>query len=236
MDVISASILVILGSSLGLIGLGLVAGFSPVLYLAQASAAAKSRAPEHAMITLMIGVLASTVLIGLLFLFFHPDTLSYFFEKALGPLLVSSWFHVILGVSFIAMGLWGLSAPPIPKNKKPTSSTPNAPWLLFSAGFLKTLLSPSSAVAIFFATQLIVRSEGGLVTQAILVAIFLTGSLLPFAILYGVWKKSPDTIDTSSEVLTQWLQKIHYRELTSLAIVSAGILIVAAALIGQSLT
>lgn len=235
MNVVFEALLIILGSSIGLIGLGLVTGFSPVLYLAQVAGAAKSHAPEHAMRGLLLGVLFSTIAMGLLFQFFQPSTLAYFFNTTVTPVILSSSFHVLLGLIFIAIGLRALLAKPRIKPISDESPATGA-GVLFGAGFAKTLISPSSVLSIFFATQITIHSAGGLVTQIILALIFLVATLAPFIALYILWQKSPEALEIKTNEIVQRLEFIHYRLLIGLITTASGIIIISLVLISQSLS
>lgn len=231
MAVIFESFFIIIGSSLGLLLLGLATGFSPVLYVAQIAGAAQSKRPTHAMRSLIAGVLVGTLLPALLFAFFNPSTLTQLFDMTVKPVIVSAWFQVILGSLFIIAGLWTLATSPRQKKKPVSGASKKGPWVLFGAGVLRTMTSASGLVSIYFATQILFRSAGGPLTVAIPALIFLIGVLLPFAILYALWQKSPGSLEEKSERLVNRLSRIRYRPVVGTLVTLAGVLTVVAPII-----
>ena len=137
------SLWVFVSAIIAMILLGMVAGFSPTLYITQIGIASKAKRARSLMLSLMAGVLLAIIVLSILFQFFQPDSLHNFIDSDPSALLVSTIFNIVIGVIFILGGLWYINKKPnrINKSEKPTSKSSYV--ALVSLGFFRTFASIS---------------------------------------------------------------------------------------------
>lgn len=223
-----------IATSTGLIGLGLVVGFSPILYAAQASLIAKPKTAKISMFLLMAGVLVGTIGLGILFLFFQPNVLARFVSSTLHIILVSSLFYLVAGVGFIIAGLhFFRRATQRTKKPKKEAASPTGRWAIFSLGAGKTMLSASGAASIFIASGIIIQSPFTLLLDLVLAVIFLASVIAPFIAIYAIWRYSPKALDSLISQAQKVIRKVHIERLFGYIFIALGALIIALTLATQ---
>lgn len=223
--IVNIFILFILGI-IAVIILGLVAGFSPTLYLAQVTTAAlKKKNNYKTTVSLAAGVVAATVILLVLFQIFSLSSLLDIIDSTVRALLVSVVFNIVVGLLFIFGGLRYLhtsdaknaydASPKSIKKYKGTSA-------LFGFGFIKTSISISGVTAIFVGGNIIASASGGFLERIILTLIFLAASIAPFfALLYFLDRKPEQLTSIVNKVKIQ-LSKFNYRTTVGVASVILG--------------
>lgn len=211
---LSVIILFILGIIAVLI-LGLIAGFSPTLYVAQITTAAiKNKAHHKTTISLISGVLFATVVLLILFQVFSLSSLLTIIDSTVRALLVSVIFNIVVGLLFIFGGLRYLRTSDTkkaydadPKKFKKYSGSAT----LFGFGFLKTLTSISGATAIFIGGNIIASTSGVFFERAVLTLVFLVATIAPFLALFLFLQRKPEQLVEVVNKIKSRLSKINYR-------------------------
>lgn len=185
---------VLVGTIIGLIVLGTTASFSPTLY-ALTAAVSQSKASSELLRSKLYGIVIGILFLAALFQFFHPDALVAVFNSTITALVISTWFHLIIGGLFIATGIMQLQ----PTNN--TAPTPQATpvraknrWATASIGFAKTSFKLSAVASVFVATRIIFEASPLAVGRLLLFGVFIAAALAPFIALYMLFKRSPGLI------------------------------------------
>ena len=207
---------------IAMIILGLVAGFSPTLYITQIGIASTAKRARWLMISLMAGVLMGIIFLSVFFQFFQLDNLRTFIDKDPYALIVSVVFHAIIGAAFIAGGLWYVNKKPnrIKEDKKTVSKSRYI--ALVSLGFFRTFASVSGAAATFFASGIISSANTDIATRIILTIIFLAATITPFVLIIGALKRYPKKIERVLEWLKVQLHRFNYKLIIGVGAVLIG--------------
>ncbi len=186
---------ILIGTIFTLLTLGIVASFSPTLY-ALTAAVSQSKQSSQLLRSKLYGIVIGILFLSTLFQFFHPDALVNVFNSTVAALVISTWFHIILGAIFIAHGIMKLQSPAIRPTPAPSEQSPKAQgrWATASIGFFKTSLKLSAVASVFVANRIIVEASPLVVGRLILFAAFITAALIPFVGLYFLFKRYPRTI------------------------------------------
>lgn len=215
------SIWLFISAVIAMVILGLIAGFSPTLYITQIGVASASKRARPYMIALMIGVLSGIILLSILFQFFQLDTLHTLIDSTINALLVSIIFNGLIGIIFIVAGFWYLNKKPnrIDEHKKPAAKS--GYWALVSLGFFRTFASISGATATFLASGIIVDTQIGAINRLLLTVIFLAAAVAPFVLILFTMKRRPEKIQAVLEWLKAKLTRFNYKVIIG----AAGILV-----------
>jgi len=216
------SLWVFVSAIIAMILLGMVAGFSPTLYITQIGIASKAKRARSLMLSLMAGVLLAIIVLSILFQFFQPDSLHNFIDSDPSALLVSTIFNIVIGVIFILGGLWYINKKPnrINKSEKPTSKSSYV--ALVSLGFFRTFASISGATATFFASGIISGAKVDIIGRLFLTATFLATTLAPFVIILIVMKRHPSKVERVLDFLKAQLHKFNYKLIIGVGAVLLG--------------
>ena len=215
MDGFLSTIILLVIGVIAVIILGLIAGFSPTLYIAQITTAAiKKNAYKKTTVSIISGVLVATIVMLILFQTFSLNSLVTIIDSTVRALLVSVVFNIIVGLLFIFGGLRYLHTSDTKKAydadpkklKKYSGST-----ALFGFGFLKTLTSISGATAIFIGGNIIASTSGIFFQRIILTLVFLIASIAPFLALYIFLQRKPEQLTSAVNKIKIRLKNINYR-------------------------
>lgn len=218
------TILVLINVSIGLVGLGLITGFSPTLFVTQAGLATRrSKALTH-MLALIAGVGVGTLLLAILFRFLNSDTVFGVIDSAISASIANAWFNISVGVICIVGGLVYSTR----KNATRPDSTPKVDVArtsytgVISFAAAKTILSASGAAAVFLAVNLIVDANRGFIASLIMLAVYLAATLLPFWLILFIGIKSPTRLQRIKKSMGSISQRSDYRRIVGLIITVIG--------------
>ena len=221
-DIISA-LFIFVSTLISVSILGLVAGFSPTLYVAQVAMASKSKHPITYTIALMAGVLLAVLLLIILFQTLHLDTLLSFIDTTVRAVTVSVIFNLLVGAAFIWGGIWYLRHQQIPKVTKKTHMKQTGGILsMFGLGFARTLVSVSGVTATYIAGNIIANVSIGIGEHIIYTLIFFAASIVPFFGIIIYMQKNPDRLLQVTEELRQLLHKTNYRLIVGVGAIILG--------------
>lgn len=208
---IADTIWLLIGGIIVTIILGLLAGFSPTLYMTQIGIGAQIKRNLPYMISIMIGVIVALVILTILFQFFHLNTLIEFIDTTIQALLVSVLFNVMIGTALIIGGIWYVryEGPDTPKPPQPHKKSGYA--ALISFGFFRTFVSISGVTATFIASNVIAEASPGIVLRIVLTLIFLAAAIVPFVGIIFLLKLNPDRLTSTTNSIKILLKKLNYR-------------------------
>lgn len=210
-----------IGAVLAMVLLGIIASFSPTLYVTQIGISAASKRARSLMISLMVGVVLGLILLSVLFQFFQLDTLRSFIDSSISALIVSVAFNILIGLAFIIAGFWYINKKPnrIEKEKKPLAKS--GYWALISLGLFRTFFSISGATATFLASGIISDIRVGLITHLLLTAVFVAAAIAPFLLILVSMRLYPERVEHVLDWFKSQLVRFNYK----VVIGAAGILV-----------
>jgi len=216
-------VIVFVSTLISLVVLGLVAGFSPTLYIAQITVSTKSKQEKPYTLALMIGVVSAIFLLIILFQIIHLDTLLAFIDTTLRALVVSVIFNVVVGAALIYGGIYYLThraAPkPIEDKKKMKKSSVIG---IASFGFIRTFLSVSGVTATYIAGNLIANLSVTLTERLVYTCVFLATTIIPLALIVILVKRNPTRLAGITETTRLLMDKLNYRVIVGYAVIIFG--------------
>lgn len=214
---------ILIGTITGLIALGVVASFSPTLY-ALTAAVSQSKKPAELLRSKLYGIVIGILFLSALFQFFHPDALVNVFNSTVTALVISTWFHIIIGGIFIATGLMRLQSPAVRvPNQTPRTTTLSGRWATASLSFLKTSFKLSAVASVFVATRIILEASSLAIGRLILFAVFIAAALAPFVGLYILFRRAPRLIVKSRAQLSGIRRRLGTSRVVAYVSVCAGV-------------
>jgi hypothetical protein len=214
MDPFISFLLLLILTFLGVIVLGLIAGFSPTLYIAQAALSTKKSAAKRYTYSLIAGVLAAVVVLMVAFQYFNLSTLLSTVESAVDALFISTIFNLFIGVLFILAGVFYLKT----RNRThaydadtKTIKKAGGSSAFFGFGFAKTFLSVSGATAVFIGGNIIANVNTDIVVRALFTAAFLIATVIPFWFILYLIRKNPERVDMLVYKVKSRLKTVNYR-------------------------
>jgi len=191
--------------------LGIIAGFSPTLYITQVGIGVKNKKVPY-MISIMIGVVGALIVLTVLFQFFQLNTLIQYIDETVRALLLSVVFNILIGAAMIVGGVWYIKhRNHDPEVKSPKKIKKAGYAALISFGFLRTFLSITGISSTFVASNVIAEASPGIITRIVSTIMFLAASILPFVAIIFLLKSNPEKLDTVVDFIKKMLNKFNYR-------------------------
>ncbi len=206
-------LLLFIATSISVTILGLLAGFSPTLYIAQITAGV-SKHPKSDFrytIAIMIGVVIAIILLMFLFQIFHLETLLNFINSTVSALAVSVIFNILVGIALIFGGFWYINYSETPKTKLKNMKSAGGLSAMAGLGFARTFLSISGVTATFIAAGIISNASSYWPERIALTLIFLAASIIPFAAILYVLRRNPAKLHNAIVAVKKLLKKFNYR-------------------------
>lgn len=216
-------VIVFVSTLMSLVVLGLIAGFSPTLYIAQVGLASKAPKAITHTIALMTGVLTAILLLIALFQAVHLDTVLGYIHTTVQALTVSIVANILIGIALICGGLHYLRHREIPQAKDTAAELKQAGSFvgLMGLGFIRTLLSIGGVTATYIAGNLIANIGTELAEQVVYTVFFLGVTIIPFVGIIVLIRKNPSRLAALTQSTQALLERMNYR-----LIVGAGAIIV----------
>lgn len=202
--------------------LGLLAGFSPTLYVTQIAVASKSKQPVAYAVSLMIGVLAAILLLIILFQTLHIDTLLRVIDTTVRAVTVSVVFNLIVGAIFIYGGIWYLRHQEIPKPKPTKTKKAGGIASIFGLGFVRTFVSVSGVTATYIAGNIMANVSDNFIENIVYTLVFLAAAIVPFVGIVLYMRKSPKRLVALTDKLNDLLRRSNYRQVVGVGAVILG--------------
>ena len=222
MDVIY-TLVVFISTLISVSVLGLVAGFSPTLYVAQVAITSKTKQPVAYAASLMSGVLAAVLVLILLFQVIQLDSLILIINSTVNAITLSVAFNMMVGAGFIVAGAVYLKHKEVLKAPKPSKAKQTGGIVsVFSLGFVRTFVSITGVTAIFFAGNIISNVSINLVERIVYTLVFFGAAIVPFIGIVIYMKKSPERILIATNKFRLWLQRINFRLIAGVGAIILG--------------
>lgn len=229
MDELFSFIIIFISSLIGLIALGLAAGFSPTLYVAQVAMADKEKKHSAYSIAIMAGVIAAIILLILLFQTIRLNTLITFIDTSLHALTVSVLFNMFVGTALLLGGIHYLrtldNKDTRPKNTKAKQT--GGVIGLFGLGFVRTIISISGITATYLAGNIIGDVSGSIIDRLIYTLVFLFATIVPFLAIVLLLRNNPRRLKKITKRFKAWLSQFNYHLIGGLAAIIVGVSIIA---------
>lgn len=225
----------IVGYTVLLISVGLVASFSPTLYVTQVGILSRSNHPKRHGLTLLAGVLAGITVAALLFEFIQPDTIRTFLSDAFNTIVTNQDFYLGFGLLFGGAALWCLlrRKPADKPKKKSTNKKAATASGIFSFAFAKILVSITALTATFLAIRILNTIELPTAIRLLIFPVFLTGVSVPY--LGALWARLGHRKDLFKHLqkFSERISEYNYRLILGIVFAVASGLFLLAALISQ---
>jgi len=218
-----STVIAVLGAIFALIGLGLIVGFSPVLYVTHLTVLSKATRPIRQSVILLSGVASAVVLLVALSNFIQPDTLREVTRSTLITLTTTHWFDFTAGALFIIGGLYylfNLHKEPS-KVRKAKKHTIGANSGLYAIGLFKTMGSLSGFAALLFSVRFIHEVSVNILVEILLFIVLLIATILPFVGLLLVRLYHPQTFKGIQRLITK-MTAYNYRTYVGVVLVAIG--------------
>ncbi len=234
MEVIVSSVWGFVAALFSLILLGLITGFSPVLYAAQASFIAHPKTARRSMRALIYGVILGTVVLGLFFLLFQVSILTDLLNSALQALIISALIQFTIGAMLITVGV-GLLKKAHRKEyfTNPLRNNPTGTWGIIGFAAIKTLFSAGGAASTFVASGIVKSAGAAVIGELILAAVFIAAVIAPFVAVYLIWRTSPSHFEAIADSLKKRFRRLRYQAILATAFIILGTGVVAFTVISR---
>ncbi len=214
-DDVVYTIIVFVSTLISVSILGLVAGFSPTLYVTQIAITSKVKRPVAFAAALMSGVLVAVLTLIILFQVIQLDALIALIDTTVRAIILSVVFNMLVGIGFIYGGIWYLrhqTISKVPKIPKPTKTKRTGGLIsVFSLGYIKTFISITGVTATYFAANIIANVSLNLVERVVFTLVFFAVAIVPFIGIVIYMRKSPERILKATTQFQDVLHRINYR-------------------------
>lgn len=207
---------------LGVSTLGLVAGFSPVLYIAQITMGTKAKRLKLYTGWLIAGVLAAILLLIALFQTLHLDTLVTIIDTTVHAITVSVIFNIFVGLAFIYGGFWYLRHQEVSKPKSPKLRKTGGSLTVLGLGFVRTFTSISGITATYIAGNAIANVSVSLIERLLFTALFLVATIIPFIAIVILMRKEPHKLMRAITYIRKQMTRLNYRPVVGVGAVIFG--------------
>jgi len=207
---------------LGVSALGLAAGFSPVLYIAQITMGTKSKRLKLYTGWLIAGVLAAIILLIALFQTLHLDTLITIVDTTVRAVTVSVLFNIFVGLAFIYGGFWYLRHQEVSKPKSPKLRKTGGSLTVLGLGFVRTFTSISGITATYIAGNAIANVSVSLIERLLFTALFLVATIVPFIAIVILMRKKPHQLMRAVAYIRRQMTQLNYRPVVGVGAILFG--------------
>ena len=206
--------------------LGLIAGFSPTLYITQIAITTKVKKSTPYVIAIMAGVIVAILLLLVLFQFVTRETLMTIIGDSVRAVTVSVAFNLIIGTLFICIGVRYLQPKTTHRSKTPQLGRIGGLGSIFGLGFFRTFASFSSITATYIAGNIIARASHGFIENTLFTFLFIVATIIPFIAIILSLQSGSRHLLRLSDSLGSRLKKLNYRRMIGVVAVGLGISII----------
>ena len=225
-----------IGTTLGLFGLGLVMGFSPTLYGVTLHVLTRTPSPPNPIRSvgwMTAGLATASTLLLLLFRVVDPETLIAVWRGRFEALLVARAVDLAAGVLLIAAGVvvWLLRTRP----RRPRRAHVHDAGAreMFLIGFANTVIGVSGIATMYVAGRLLTAASPDWFVRVLVYLVFLVGVVGPYlGVAYG-WERLPGLARALTRVVDR-LERTDLRPALAVALVGVGVVFVVLGIVGHA--
>lgn len=228
MDEIAGLLILFIIALVSIVIAGLIAGFSPTLYIAQAAISmhADKKGAKHYTYMIIGGVLLAIVLLLVFFQTINLDTLLSVIDSSVDALFVSVSFNAVVGLLFIFGGMMYIRSRKTEKtyetSTKKKAKKAGGMSAAFGLGLTKTFLSISGVTAVFIGGNIIASTANTFVDHIIYTLVFLAAAVAPFLVMLYFIQNSPQKLQGVIDSVKNRMTKVNYRLTVGVAAIILG--------------
>ncbi|KAA1422486.1 hypothetical protein FE697_015240 [Mumia zhuanghuii] len=226
-----AAVLVV-GTLVSLVLLGLATGFSPTLIALQVAVLARSPGSLRRGLIVAGGVATGALILTLLLQVTNPDAWERLFSGRVRSLLLQRAFDLTAGVLFVIAGLWVL------RNRHATvdhtavrtaSRLLDRPRSLFGFSAANTVIGVSAAASAYLVVRLAREASSAGILQVLVYVGFAMAAALPYLLMAWGTERFP-ILSRAVDRMTGWIRSRSWRTVGGVLLVAVGGLLVVASL------
>jgi cytochrome c biogenesis protein CcdA len=226
----------VIGTALGLLGLGFVMGFSPTLYGVTLHVLTRSPAPPRpirSVVWMTVGLAVASTVLVLVFRVVDPETLIHVWQGRFEALLVTRAVDLAAGVVLVGAGgiAWLLRTRP--RRQRKTHVHDAGTREMFLIGFANTFLGVSGIATMYVTGRVITAASPDWFVRALVYLVFLIGVVGPYVgVAYG-WERLPRLAHAITGGVDR-LGRVDFRPAVAIALVGVGIVFVVLGFVGHT--
>lgn len=209
----------------GLLGLGLVMGFSPTLYGIVLHLLTRRAAPLRLVIAVTAGMAAASTVLLLAFHSVDPETLIATWRGRVTAILLQRSVDLVAGVVLLAAGavVWSL------RTRRRRGRRPHlhegTPRELFVLGFVETILGVSDLATMYVTGRVISAATPVLLWRLVEYCVFLLTLVGPYLAAAYVWERVP-AFAARVTAGYSWIVDRDLRPALAIALLATGVVFV----------
>jgi MFS family permease len=211
---------------ISLLILGLIAGFSFMLYAAQIAILSSETAPIKKGFIFAAGAASGVALLAVIFLFMQPEMFKIDLVWSIFGKNRTYIVDVIIGFICILGGLYVLTRslhrdskakPGLKASKKSKAKLGGA--ALFGLSFGRSITRVSGIAALLLGVRLVIHATDSIIIRALLVALLLAAAILPYVLMIAARAWRPSLFLAVEKILSRVKNFRPYRLIGSLLLV-----------------
>lgn len=206
-----------------LLAVGLIASFSPLLYVTQYRLLAKANGSYRSSLSLIMGILAGITFLVVLLVLFQSEVVYIAAATNYLEPEVLAWFDLGVGLALviISIGLiWRLQKTDGQKVINNSASNNAQSTSIFVFGFVRSITRLTALAALLFGIHYINATTFWWTLKSILVAVLIFGTMIPYLVMWVAKLFRPNYYRRMSEIF----KKITSEKLKIITAILLGIL------------
>ncbi len=180
------------GAIVGLIGLGVVMGFSPTLIAVALRVLTHASRPDRAIGCMLIGLVIGSTVLLLLLQIVDPRSFETLVDDDVEKVLVRRSVDLTAGVLFVLASLvMGLRARRPRRPRKPRRTPADRPWAMLLIGASNAVIGVSGIATMYLTARIIRGVSDDDTIRVVSYAVFVVALVAPYVALAWAWKRFP---------------------------------------------
>lgn len=207
---LDADLIRFLGGAVGLMGLGVVMGFSPTLIAVSLRVLTGTPRPDRAIGWMMVGLVLGSTALLLLLQIVDPRSFEHLLSRDTERILVGRGVDLTAGSLFIAASawLWARARKPRPV-RKPRPTPAGKPWEMMLIGASNAVIGVSGIATMYMTARLLRGVSDDDLIRVVLYAVFVAALVSPYVALTVAWRRFPSL----SQRITSVLARLEHADL-----------------------
>ncbi|WP_370615833.1 hypothetical protein [Mumia sp. Pv 4-285] len=223
---------ILVGTLVSLVLLGLATGFSPTLIALQVAVLARSPGSMRRGLVVASGVATGALVLTLLLQVTNPDAWEHLFSGRVRSLLLQRAFDLIAGVLFVGAGLWVLRNRHATVDHSAVSTASrllDRPRSLFGFSAANTVIGVSAAASAYLVVRIARESSSAGVLQVAIYLGFAAAAAVPYLLMAWGTERFP-IVSRAVDRMTGWVRSRSWRTLGGVLLIALGALLIAGSL------